>query len=258
MLHTVGIVGLGLIGGSFAKALRGRVGKLVGVDPRVQAPGLIDSNGPLGECDLVIVATPMEAIPKLLPRIAREMNPDAVLMDVASVKAPVFDAFLRLKKPVNFVSGHPMAGTEHTGFEHASADLFRGRPFLLIPGAISSKRPIQIAEALVKIVGAKPVWMATPEEHDYALAAISHLPHVLAFTLLDCTQGLGHLGGPSFQGCTRVAHSDPEAVAAYLIENRGNLLKALRDFERSLDGLEHLIARGDKKALAAALRRIKR
>jgi prephenate dehydrogenase len=257
LLHTVGIVGLGLIGGSLAKALRGRVSKIIGVDPEVEAPGLIDAAGPLSECDLVILAAPMDQIPRLVPRIAKQLNRDATLMDVASVKGPVFDAVLDLKRPVNFVSGHPMAGTEHNGFEHSNADLFQGRPFLLIPGAISSKRPIQMAEKLVHAIGARPIWMSTPEEHDLALAYVSHLPHVLAYALVESAAGKESLAGPSFRDATRVAGSLPDTVTAYLWSNRKNVLKALRGFSGTLARFRRILETGKRDELLSALRRLK-
>jgi prephenate dehydrogenase len=261
VLHTVGVVGLGLIGGSIAKGLRPRVLKLIGVDPRVRAPGLIDADGPLSECDLVVLAAPQDRIPAIARRTAASLKPGAVLMDVASVKGPVFEALLGLKKPVEFVSGHPMAGTERRGFEHSHADLLRDRPFLLVPGTISGKRSLQLAERMVRALGARPIWMATPEQHDLAMAYVSHLPHVLAAALLDSIRDplgrsyapgfLRRIAGPSFRDATRVAASPEEAVACYLIENRKNILKALRGWRRSLGRAISILRRGDRRELQA-------
>lgn len=256
MLHSVGIVGLGLIGGSLAKALRGHVSRIIGVDPNVDARGLIDASGPLSDCELVILSTPLEHIPRLVPKVARDMDRNATLMDVASVKAPVFEAVLKLRRPVNFVSGHPMAGTERNGFEHSRADLFCDRPFILIPGLISSKTPIQLAEKLVKAIGARPVWMASAEEHDLALARVSHLPHLLALALVQTAGKNERWAGPSYRDATRVANSRPEAIAAYLLSNRKNVLKALDAFGRSLSGWKKILQKGNARELLSALRRL--
>jgi prephenate dehydrogenase len=255
VLHTVGIVGLGLIGGSLAKALRGRVPRLIGVDPRVRAPELIDADGPLSECDLVVLAAPLSRLPALVAPTARRMRPDATLMDVASVKGPVFDAVRKLRRRVNFVSGHPMAGTERRGFENARADLFQNRPFLLIPGPTWGRRTAQLAERFVRAIGARPVWLDTPQEHDLAMALVSHLPHALAAALFKTAGSARPLAGPSFQDATRVSHSPPRAVADFMLSNRKFLLKAIGRFEGSLRELKAALRRGRRSEFLALLKR---
>ena len=266
MFDSVGIVGLGLIGGSLAKALRPHTKKLIGVDPRVRAPGLIDAAGPLSECELVVLAAPVERIPRLIPSIASQMAPEAVLMDVASVKAPVFDAVLRLKRPVNFISGHPMAGTEQKGFEHSDAGMFQGRPFLLIPGVLSGKRPIRLAEKMARAIGAQPRWLLSPEHHDLALAYVSHAPHVLAYALLASAGSplkgfykknfLREIAGPSFRDATRVASSPPGSVASFLLSNRANILRALADVDGALREFRAVLKKGSRGILLKLLNRI--
>jgi prephenate dehydrogenase len=167
---------------------------------------------------------------------------------------------------VDVVLGHPMAGTERSGFESSDPATFKDRPFILIPAAVSRKDSLRRAQELVEALGARPVWMADLAAHDLAVALVSHLPHALAYALVDAIQaplGGAHGGGflrkitgPSYRDATRVAESPPEAVADYMLSNRESTLRSLRTFGRSLRRLEAAIRRGGRPALIALLRRI--
>lgn len=240
---TVGIVGLGLIGGSLGLALQGKARRRIGVDPSARARraamrrrAVQEASADLrrlGVCDLVIVAAPQERIPAVCAKAARCMREGSVLLEVASVKGPVAAAVLRIPGRVDVVSGHPMAGTERSGIENASAGMFEGRPFALIPLRVRNRRALVLARELVRAVGSREVWMLDPAEHDAAMAVLTGLTHLAAFALAGLKAD-ARLAGPSYLGATRVAASDPAGVAAMLHANRRALRRALPRFVRGL------------------------
>lgn len=240
---VVGIVGLGLMGGSIARALRGRVGSIVGRDPVSERAarwrGWIDS-GSLADCSVVILAAPLPSLPEVARTVAGEVAPRCLLMDIGSVKAPLARVYRQLGRPV--VSGHPMAGTERRGLEHSDPRLFRGHPFLLVP--VRAQAPHRrLAERLVRCLGARPVWLRNFAEHDRLVARVSHLPHLSAFALHALGTRFRNAAGPSFRDATRVAASPVQTVSEWLHANRkevrialGRYLRILRRLDRSLRG----------------------
>jgi prephenate dehydrogenase len=170
------------------------------------------------------------------------MRDGATLLEVAGVKGPVADALPRIPGRVNVVSGHPMAGTERSGVENAFAGMFQGRPFALIPLRVRDRRALVLARELVRAIGSREVWMLDPAEHDAAVAALTGLTHLAAFALSGLRPDR-RLAGPSFLGATRVAASDPAAVAAMLHANRRALRRELSRFVRALKSLAAALAK---------------
>lgn len=268
-IRTVCIVGLGLIGGSLGMALRskGAVSRVVGVDidqriveVAVQK-GAIDEAAPdlAGACreaDLVVIATPVRLIPGLIREILPYLSPGAVITDVGSTKAYVYQALtaMRSKGPaVAFVGGHPMAGSERAGIEAARENLFEGANYVLCPPVAlgeppTSEKGLQLLRELVRAVGANPVVM-DPGEHDRVVSLTSHLPYVAAVGVAAAARAastklplLTTLMAGGFRDTTRVASGNPTMSRDMLLTDMENLREAIGLFRREVDDLERLVA----------------
>ena len=235
---TVAVCGLGLVGGSLARALAKRGYVVVGVDRpgplrRAIASRAIARRARLeaavAEAGVVVLAAPPAANLRLLRRVARRARPGLVVTDVTSVKRPIVRE-ARLLRLDGFVGGHPMAGRESSGFDAGSADLFRGRPWILTGGA---PRAVAAVRRLVLATGARPVAMGAPE-HDHVMARLSHLPQIVAWALLDVARHDRKsarrlsLAGPGFRDMTRLARSPRRLWRDILSANRDEVARALR------------------------------
>jgi prephenate dehydrogenase len=242
---VVAICGLGLIGGSLARALSRRGYRVLGVDrpaplrraraARAIALG-VSLKTAVEEAALIVLAAPPDANLQLLRRIARRARPGLPIVDVTSVKRPIVAEARRLRLD-GFVGGHPMAGRERSGFAAASATLFRGRPFMLVPGR--DRKALLAVRRLVRDVGGRPVTLDAAE-HDRLVARLSHVPQLVAWALLDAARAdastarrLG-LAGPGFQDMTRLARSPRMLWRQILRQNRDEVEMALRALVRGL------------------------
>lgn len=251
----VAFLGLGLIGGSIARDLRAEQGSpsIVawtpsGAGPRAAlAAGIIDraagsAAAALDGATLVVLAGPPLAIIELLDeqgdRLRAAAAAGATVTDVASTKTAIIAAADLAGLP--FVGGHPMAGRESSGFEAAEAGLFRDRPWVVVPGPAARPSDIERVEGLARAVGARPVRLAA-NQHDVAVAAISHLPLVVAATLAEAvTTGddwptAQRLAASGWAGMTRLARGDPAMGAGILATNRALVLERLRTYRDVLD-----------------------
>jgi prephenate dehydrogenase len=227
---TIGIAGIGLIGGSIALGVRDAwptvtISALDTPDRAAEAErrGLIDQRvsrpDELATADLVVLAVPLGAMEDLIGRLG-PCAPRGVVTDVGSAKRKVVGAAAR-SGLARFVGGHPMAGAERSGVEHARADLFRGRPWLLVSGP--DARDGAVVEALAAGLGASPKWV-TAEAHDRLVAYLSHLPQLIATALMNTArdalddEGLT-CAGPAFEQMTRLASSPPEVWQGILAHN---------------------------------------
>ncbi len=269
MFEQLGLIGCGLMGGSFALALKraGLVKRVVGYSKspstteRARQLGVIDVEAPsallaVSGADIVLVAVPVAATEATFKAIRHLVTPQMLIMDVGSTKRDVIDAGRRaLRDHVgSFVPAHPIAGKEVSGVEHADPDLYAGKQVILTP--IERTRSVQLQQAV-------DVWTAlgcrvqkmTPEAHDAAFAAVSHLPHLIAFALMNAIssqpqgQDFLSLAGPGFRDFTRIAASDPQVWRDILLSNREELLAQSRGFQYQLRTLERLISSGDAAAL---------
>lgn len=273
MFEQLGLIGCGLMGGSFALALKraGLVKRVVGYSKspstteRARAMGVIDVEAPsallaISGADIVLIAVPVSATEASFRSIKHLVNDDMLIMDVGSTKREVIDAARRaLREHVGaFVPAHPIAGKEVSGVEHSDADLYTGRQVILTP--IERTRPAQLQKAvdLWTALGCRVLQM-TPEQHDAAFAAVSHLPHLIAFAMMNCISGqsLGQdylsLAGPGFRDFTRIAASDPKIWRDILVSNREELLAQSKIFQRNLQALEVMIENGNSEALEGLL-----
>ena len=266
------VVGVGLIGGSCALALKaaGAVGEVVGVGRTranlddARSRGIVERAYTLDErwtdelrgADVVLVATPVAQIAPALATIAAHVGPNTVVTDAGSTKQDVVAAAAKAfgARDERFVPAHPIAGTEHSGAAAAFPSLFRDRTTILTPGARTAPDAVATVRAMWEACGAR-VSVLDAAQHDRIFAAVSHLPHVLAFALVaglasrpDAADLFAHAAS-GFRDFTRIAGSSPEMWRDIAIANRAALADALRDYRTMLDGMAQALERGDGAAL---------
>jgi len=270
--RTLSIVGLGLMGGSLARAVKGaglpwRVRGLAR-DPETRraalAAGAVDEACATAaeaarEADLVVIALPVRSIPGAARDLSPHLAPGTVVTDVGSTKAALTRRVEAVLPPgVPFVGGHPIAGTEESGFAASFAGLYRGARCLLTPGATATPAAIAVVRGLWESVGMR-VEELDAATHDRILAVISHLPHVVAYALVNAAAqadaalpGLLSYTGGGFRDFTRIAASHPAMWRDICIDNRDEVLKALDEFLAEAGRLRSLIAAGDEAGLENA------
>jgi len=269
MFEQLGLIGCGLMGGSFALALKraGLVKRVVGYSKspstteRARSLGVIDVEAPsallaVSGADIVLIAVPVSATEATFKAIKHLVTPQMLIMDVGSTKRDVVDAARRaLREQVgSFVPAHPIAGKEVAGVEHADPDLYSGKQIILTPLDRTHATQVQQAIDVWSALGCSVLKM-TPESHDAAFAAVSHLPHLIAFALMNSVTGQGQgkdflsLAGPGFRDFTRIAASDPHIWRDIMISNREELLTQSKLFQRNLQALELMISNGNADAL---------
>lgn len=262
LVGPVQVIGTGLLGTSVALACR-RAGLevlLSDADPaHVRTASGLGAGRPLGPGDrpqLIVVAVP----PDLLGPVVAEAltSTEAIVTDVGSVKAAPAARVAGLPGSSRYVGGHPMAGTERSGPLTATAALFEGRPWAVTPHASSDPDAIALVEELAAVCGAVPVRL-TPQEHDLAVARISHVPHLMAVLtagrLTDAAAGELELSGPGVRDVTRVAGGDPRLYSQIVGGNAPAVADLLRQVRDQLDGLIAALDEGDRDALEALLAR---
>jgi prephenate dehydrogenase len=275
VIRRLAVIGVGLLGGSVAKAARahGIAQEVVGIGRDLarlepaRADGALDrattdlADGVRG-ADFVVVAAPVLTIEHLLHRVWDALADDAVVTDVGSSKTAIARTAVTLarRRPRTFVGSHPMAGSEKSGYGVARADLFRDALVVVTPTETSPPAAVKTVTAFWEQLGARVVTL-DPETHDAAVAAISHLPHLVACALVDAvsraTPDALALAARGFKDTTRIAAGDPTMWQEIFLANRAPMLETLAAFRRSLAELTQLVEDGDAFGLEAALARIK-
>ena len=274
-LGKVVVVGVGLIGGSFALALKaaGAVGRVIGVGRRIgtleraRALGIVDAIGTLdaatlADAELVLVAVPVAQSRPVLASLAPLLGASTVVTDAGSTKQDVIDAARAALggRIARFVPGHPIAGTEHSGPEAAFAGLYRERRVVLTPLPENAAADVARVRGAWEACGARVEELGAAE-HDGVFAAVSHLPHLLAYALVEHVTGrpggerLMSFAAGGFRDFTRIASSHPEMWRDICIANRGALAAELSRYESTLAGMRELLERGDSRALEALFER---
>ena len=266
---AVCVVGAGLMGGSAALGLRGKVASIGLVEARQDVceqatdRGFADWAGSdltmAARADFVILATPVRTLVRQVSELGYILKPGAIIIDLGSVKGPVVEAMNALPERIAAVGGHPMCGKEVSGFAHAEADLFHGARFVLCRSARTTARAWSAARQLVEALGAQMVEI-DPSRHDTVVAAISHLPYVVA-SALALTAGdearlddaAWRLASTGFKDTSRLAGSDVTMMADILLENKAAVLDAIQAAEGHLATLRELIETGDVARLRFTL-----
>ncbi|HEU5194327.1 MAG TPA: prephenate dehydrogenase/arogenate dehydrogenase family protein [Methylomirabilota bacterium] len=276
MIERLAIVGVGLLGGSLAKAARAHAiaREIVGIgrDEGRMRPAVTEGTldgattdlaAGLRGADRVVLAATVLANEHLLPALWQAAAAGAIVTDVGSTKRGIVAAAERLvpgRRDVLFVGSHPMAGSEKAGYAVSRADLFQGATVVVTPGESSTPAAVKSVSELWSAVGARVVTLE-PEAHDRAVAAISHLPHMVAWALVDAVARFEpdafDVAARGFKDTTRIAASDPDVWREILLANRDAVTASVAAFRVALDDLERLVARGDGEALTALLARVK-
>jgi len=258
----VGIVGLGLMGGSLALALRGRVAYLLGVERQVMARQMALREAIVDETceeltagappvDLLVLATPVRHILDTLGRLPALRPDGCAVLDLGSTKRAVVAAMGALPSSFVAVAGHPMCGKETSGLASAEAGLYQGQTFILCPTARTTPAAAALALALSDAAGARALWLDAAE-HDRVVASVSHLPYVLSAALMRLAgeERLWAISASGFRDTTRLAGTHPRMMLDVLLTNRDAVLDALHGYETQLDRLRRALEEADEVALA--------
>lgn len=267
MGKTIAVVGLGLIGGSLALALRGFEGyEIVGVD--VSEPTLRyarehgvgdrvtgEATQAVPEADVVVLALHPRGIVRFLEEYRDQFKPGALVTDVCGVKTAIMEGARVLPEGVDFIGCHPMAGTEFSGIEHAFGDMFRDSHFILTPRESSTAEHLGLMERMAAYIGCRDVYKTTPEAHDAMIAYTSQVMHIIAVSVCDDESLFDCKGfeGSSFRGCTRVAALDVGLWTELFTMNRPALLEVLDNLLGHLGEYREALASGDGALLAKKL-----
>jgi prephenate dehydrogenase len=267
--EQLGLIGCGLMGGSFALAMKraGLVKRIVGYSKspstteRARQMGVIDVEAPsallaVSGADIVLLAVPVSATEATFKAIRHLITSNMLIMDVGSTKRDVVDAARRVLRDHvgSFVPAHPIAGKEVSGVEHADPELYHGKHVILTPIERTQVGHLKRAQELWEALGCR-VEQMSPEAHDGAFAAVSHMPHLIAFALMHAitNQSMGKdflgLAGPGFRDFTRIAASDPKLWRDVLLANRHEVVEQSKMFQRSLHNLLQLIEDGKGEEL---------
>lgn len=270
-LDSVAIIGVGLIGGSVGLALRDRrlAQRVVGIGRRAESLTAAQNIGAVTETTLdlaagvadaqvIVVCSPVDRIVEHVRAAAAACQPGALITDAGSTKGTIVAALDgALPREVTFVGSHPLAGSEKQGPTEAQADLFEGRLVVVTPGAHTREADRQRVAEFWESLGARVMAMS-PAAHDRAVAASSHLPHLVAAALADAVPLAAHpVTAGGFRDTTRVAAGDAELWTQILLDNREAVLSALTPFEETLTALRAALAAGDRQQLKTILNRAK-
>jgi prephenate dehydrogenase len=269
------IIGLGLIGGSLARALvaAGCECEIVGVGRDVAALQQAIEDGSItsfttdvqvacADADLIVIAVPVLAVQAMLREMAPVLSPATVITDVASVKHSIVSAAREVfgKVPANFVPGHPIAGSEHSGYAASKAELFEGRKVILTPLDDTAPDAVTLVRDLWELTGAEVLEMSVAH-HDEVLAATSHLPHLLAFALVDTLSQQGEseeifrYAAGGFRDFTRIASSDPVMWRDIFVTNGVATARILDKYMADLQTLRTALLKGDAEMLHTVFKR---
>lgn len=263
LFKKVAIIGVGLIGGSLGLALKkkGLAGEIIGIGHRqksineaIRRRAIDESSLELSsikDADLVILATPVGEILKILPQLAQFINSNCLVIDVGSTKSEIMK--LAQKSKVKFIGCHPLAGMEKKGVENAKCGIFQDSLCLLVPLKNTTNPALEKIQRFWKILGARTK-LIDARSHDRILAFTSHLPHAVVFSLLDCIRpGYLPYAASGLKDTTRIGLSDPCLWRDIFLTNREELLLAINTFEKSLQRLKFLIKNNNNRVLRTYL-----
>lgn len=260
----VAIVGLGLMGGSLALALRGKCAALYGIDSDqttielALAKGVVDQadsnpTNSLRQADLIVLAIPVPKIIRFIQSLPSLVETPCIVFDLGSAKRDILQAMSTLPEHFDPIGGHPICGKEKLGLINADPHLYREAPFVLSSSKKTTGRAKSAVQQIISAIGAKGIEM-TAEDHDRILAATSHLPFLLASALAHstpCTHA--PLLGPGFRSTSRLAGTPSHMMLGILKSNRDYVLKAVKSFRQSLDAIEMALRSNNDSELQTLL-----
>lgn len=266
---TVGIIGLGLMGGSLAMRLKGQCARLIGFDSHLPtlklalSKNIIDEAGsvsplPTGEglgarVDLLILAIPVPSILNLILQLPSIISSPCIVLDIGSTKRDILEAMARLPENFDPIGGHPICGKEKLGLEHADLNLYQHAPFVITPLERTTNRAKSAVQQIISAIGANCIEM-TAEEHDRILASTSHLPFLISSALAHSTpHAFSAIIGPGFRSTSRLAGTPSHMMMGILKSNRDYLLNALYAFRDSLNEIESALRDEDYSQLESLL-----
>lgn len=261
-MYNIGIIGLGLIGGSIAKCLKNKTNcNIVAMNRSLSS--LIEASNDnvissystddmsiFSNCDIVFICTSVDKITHFVNKLLPFIKKDCIITDVGSTKQNICEDMEALGH-INFIGGHPMAGSEKTGYKASKAYLLENAFYILTPNSHVTDDKINYMVSLVKILGAVPL-VLEPNTHDYCVAAISHVPHIVASALVNTVANLDSdnkymhtLAAGGFRDITRIASASPEIWSSICYENKSSILKVLKEFKSNITHIEEFITSSD-------------
>lgn len=275
--NKVAIIGVGLIGGSFAIVLRqnGITKNIIGIGRGIKnletakRLGVVDewtqdAKQGVKDADLIVVATPVAGIARIVQEILPSLKTGAIITDVGSVKKSILDEIEGfLPSTIHFIAGHPIAGTENAGVEAAFPALFQNRKCIITPTEKTNKEALHKIKKIWEIAGSQVVLMDALK-HDKILAAVSHLPHMVAYSLVnavadmkDFDENILNYSAGGFKDFTRIASSPAEMWRDICLLNKDAILDVIHRFQETLKKLETMIEKSDKEGLTKEFEKAK-
>lgn len=264
----VGIIGLGLMGGSLAKALKKKFNNIYiaacnrsidtlkfAYEEKVIDVYCTEIDDTFSGCNIIFICTPVSKITEYVYKLLPYIDKDCIITDVGSTKGTLFDDMEKLKEKICFIGGHPMTGSEQTRYTYSKEYLYENTYYILSPLSSVSDEKLNFIVDIVKKIGAIPITIS-PYKHDYIVAAISHVPHVIAAAIVNMVKKLDtdekymkNLAAGGFKDITRIASSSPEMWQNISIENKTQILNVLNEFKKLIDEYEILLCNNDNQNL---------
>jgi arogenate dehydrogenase (NADP+) len=255
-IKSIAVIGLGLIGGSILKGLQGKCYELIGIARREEtieqalSEKLISKGGTdiklATNADLIFVCTPINKILFTVNQLIPIVKKEAIITDAGSLKEGIIDFINTSHDPINFIGGHPMAGTENKGLEASVSNLFEGAKWVLTPSQWSNNQDLESLKFVIEQLGAKVI-ITQPDLHDKAVALISHFPVLMSEALFGMVENTDNqelkdialkLAASGFRDTTRLAATNPELAIDMLFENKENVLETVQKFKNYFELLE--------------------
>ena len=255
-IKSIAVIGLGLIGGSILKGLQGKGYELFGISGRQETieqalKEKIINEGSTNidlacKADMIFVCTPINKTIETIKLLSSGVKPETIITDAASLKADILDFVNASPTPLRFIGGHPMAGTENKGLDASLENLFEGAKWVLTPSKWSNEEDLNVLSGVIEKLGAKTV-IADAEQHDKAVAFISHMPLFLSQALFETVENYPDkniselalsLAASGFRDMTRLAAGNPELSKDMLIQNKANVIKFVNELRKYLDKFE--------------------
>jgi len=267
---TLSIVGLGLIGGCYAKTLREEFDTIYGIDLDEKAlsyaksegiidKGFIDPKIPLSESDLIVICLYPNLVEEFIEKNSNNFKSNAVITDAVGVKGDLIDRVMKkLPSDIDFVGAHPMAGREVQGVWNSTKEIFNGANFIITPHPLNNKENLDFIETLAYKMGFKKVSRITPKKHDEIISFTSQLTHAIAVALVNSDEknfDTNVFIGDSYRDLTRIAMINEELWDKLFMGNKENLIKKIEKFEMSLDIIKNSLKTGDSESLKEEFRK---